>query len=192
MDFVIAASGPSLKREDLEYIRGKARLIVINQTYELALWADYVYYADFSFYEKHFRGLRAFSGRRLTCNFGRDCRRPVIGDKIFWAGKQTGLSPFPYLSTGKNSGYQAINAAIHLGAKRLFLLGYDMKKIKGKAHWHADENLPYMHEGFYEKTFLPYFETMVSPLNRLGIKVYNCNMGSAIDCFEKAELREVI
>ena len=43
---VCIASGPSLTQADVDYVRGKARVIVVNNGYLLAPWADVLYAAD--------------------------------------------------------------------------------------------------------------------------------------------------
>ena len=50
---------------------------------------------------------------------------------------QRGLELDPSgLRHGSNAGYQAINLAVHLGAKRIVLLGYDMKVDGNRTNWH--------------------------------------------------------
>lgn len=39
---------------------------------------------------------------------------------------------------GGNSGYQAVNLALQWGASEVILLGFTMKRIGGKNHWHPD------------------------------------------------------
>lgn len=40
--------------------------------------------------------------------------------------------------TGGNSGYQAVQLALLWGAKEVVLIGFTMKAIDGKNHWHRD------------------------------------------------------
>lgn len=42
------------------------------------------------------------------------------------------------LGTGPNSGYQAVGLAVHFGARRVILLGYDMRNDGKRTHWHGD------------------------------------------------------
>ena len=37
---VILATGPSLSEEQVNYVKGKARVITVNNSYQLAPWAD--------------------------------------------------------------------------------------------------------------------------------------------------------
>lgn len=111
---------------------------------------------------------------------------------VLRCGEQTGLSEDPgYLNHGSNSGYQAINLAVHLGAKRIVLLGYDMRLDNGRSNWH-DEPRPFASPSLYDQSMLPYFATLVEPLGKLGVEVVNCTPGSALECFPKATLEEAL
>lgn len=39
---------------------------------------------------------------------------------------------------GGNSGYQAVGLAVHFGAARVVLLGYDMRNDGAQTHWHGN------------------------------------------------------
>lgn len=85
------------------------------------------------------------------------------------------------LHTGTNSGYQAINIAVLAGAKRILLLGYDMRFPGGKSHWHSGHpiKVPEGHYTGYGKQF----DTMKPQLARLEVDVVNCTQGSALKAF---------
>lgn len=107
--------------------------------------------------------------------------------------KTEGLSFDPEtLHTGGNSGYQAINLAVLLGAARILLLGYDMKTgPNGEKHWHPD------HAGRNpgESQFSGWraaFPTMLPDLARAGVAVINCTPGSALTCFPQARIEEFL
>jgi hypothetical protein len=105
---------------------------------------------------------------------------------------QQGLEPEPTgLRTGSNSGYQAINLAVHLGAKKIVLLGYDMKQARGRNNWH-DEPRPHASQDVYEQSMLPHFASLVDPLRELGVEVINATPDSALECFPKATLAEAL
>ena len=104
-----------------------------------------------------------------------------------------GLSSDPtLLHTGGNSGYQAVNLAVLLGAKRILLLGYDMKHgPNGEKHWHEDHsanNPPPAQLADWVKIYA----TMLPDLEKAGVVVVNCTPESALDCFPKAKLEEVL
>lgn len=105
---------------------------------------------------------------------------------------QAGLETDPTgLRTGGNSGYQAINLAVHLGAKRIVLLGYDMKMDGGRNNWHGEPR-PHASPDVYAQSMLPHFASLVDPLRKLGVEVVNATPGSALETFPKATLEEAL
>jgi hypothetical protein len=93
--------------------------------------------------------------------------------------------------TGFNSGYQAINLAVHLGASRIVLLGYDMRvdqKRRSRDHFfgqHPDHTVPPV------AACLTAFKTLVKPLAEVGVEIVNCTSGSALVSFPMRPLAEV-
>lgn len=183
---VCIASGPSLTPEDVAYVRGKARVIVINTSYQLAPWADCLYACDARWW-KWYDGAPDFHGLKYSI----DPPSHTYGAAVLKNTGTTGLEVRPNgLRNGRNSGYQAINLAVHLGARHIVLLGYDMQRgPHGKVHWHGDhrqaQNVPLA-------LFLPTFATLVQPLRELGIGVINCSRESALTCWPRVPLREAL
>lgn len=180
---VCIASGPSLTREDVDYVRGKARVIVINKSYELAKWADVMYACDAKFW-KWERGAPSFPGMKFALT-SEAAKWP--GVKVLGRGTSHGLSLDPAkLCLGGNSGYQVINLAVLMGATQILLLGYDMRVgAGGKQHWHADHPMP---QRSPYATFQQAFPTMVAPLKAAGISVINCSRDTALTCFERTPI----
>ena len=97
------------------------------------------------------------------------------------------------LHTGNNSGYQAIGLAVLLGAARILLLGYDMSRTGGKSHHHGDHpsglNNP---TGEQLQRYAAAFETLPPDLDRLGIECINCSRETALTCFPRARIEDVL
>lgn len=189
---VCIGGGPSLTVEDVNYCEGKARVIAINNAYLLAPWADILYAADSKWfkwqYRDHAQAIDAFPGPKYS----------LQPDSARWPGVQVlkntgerGLELKPTgLRAGRNSGYQAINLSIHLGAARIVLMGYDMSiGEKGRAHWH-DEHPDRLRSPY--SAFRQNFETIVAPLKELGIEVINCSRRSALKAFPMRPLEEAL
>ncbi len=182
---VCIASGPSLTQADVDWVQGRARVIVINTSYKLAPWADVLYACDSRWWRWN-AGAPTFTGMKfaLTKDSGR-----WPGVTVLAKTGIEGIETKPHaLRTGANSGYQAINLAVHLGAARIVLLGYDMQTgYNGKQHWHKDH--PNNQPSPYG-TFARYFKSAVAPLEALGVEVVNCTPKSAITCFPCRKLRD--
>jgi hypothetical protein len=186
---VCLATGPSLTQADVDVCRGKAKVIAIKNAYDLAPWADVVYGAGVDrtkwWQLNGDRVVAQHHGLRFTL----DPLASKWASVLRW-GPEQGLSLEPdRLALGRNSGYQAINLAVLLGAVKIILLGYDLKTAgprenffagptKGPAHRFAD--------------WRPLFQTLVEPLKRLGIAVINCTPDSALDVFSKMTIEEAL
>jgi hypothetical protein len=192
---VCIASGPSLTREDVDFVRGKARVIVVNNNYQLAPWADVLYAADAAWWKWAYKGLnghesfRAFRGLKYSLSAGAAL---FPGVQVLARGTTDGLALKPtQLATGSNSGYQAINLAYHLAGpqSRIVLLGYDMQRgSKGEEHWHANHPNP-SRSAFAMWRRL--FESLVQPLQAHGVEVINCTRRTALTCFPRRPIDEV-
>lgn len=179
--------GPSLTAADVNAVRGRARVIAINDSFILAPWADVLYACDQHFWKIH-NGVPTFNGLKysLTAKPGK------------WPGVQNlrhtghdGLELDPSaVRTGHNSGYQAINVAVHLGATRILLLGYDMQLgPKGEQNWHRPH---------HQKSSSPYrefqkaFPSLVKPLKMARVDVLNCSRRTALTCFPTMSLEQAL
>lgn len=187
---VLLASGPSLTQDDVDHCHGKAKVLAVNDAYRLAPWADALYACDPAWWDAH-RGVPDFSGQKWTSSLQAAEKwnlRRIAGDH------RPGLSFDPGLiHYGMNSGYQALNLAIHFGARRIILLGYDMQcGPNGQTHWFGS------HPGALEKgaglypRFVQNFRTTLPDLERNGITVVNCSRSTALDCFPKIPLVEAL
>ena len=201
---VILACGPSLTQEQVDQCRENARIIAINDSYRLHRAADILYACDARWWEWYYNAIAvwpeflgvkiglAWDAQNNTMYPGwNSIDATAAGIFRLAATGETGLESDPQgLRTGKNSGYQAINLAVHLGAERIVLLGYDMQAKDGKHHWfgnHPDNVPPPPYELFMEP-----FESLVEPLKELKIEIYNATPDSALECFPKVKLEEVV
>ena len=60
---VIVASGPSLTQEQVDYCQDKADVMVINDNYKLAPWANWLYACDLDWWKLHYKDIsKSFTG----------------------------------------------------------------------------------------------------------------------------------
>lgn len=170
---VCVGTGPSLTQADVDLCRERARVIVVNDAYRLAPWAEVLYAADDKWWAWH-KGAPDFAGLKYTIA---PTRRAWPGLVALRNTGPHGLERDPSgLRTGFNSGYQAINLAVHLGAARVVLLGYDMT---GDHYFgsHPDKTRP---------PFVPClkaFATLRDPLAEAGVTVVNATRRTALTTF---------
>lgn len=188
---VVIATGPSLTSEDVDYCRGKARVVAVNDAYKLAPWADCLYATDARWWHWH-RGVPDFTGPKWSLEhsaWGNHRERYPDVQRLRNTGPG-GLEHDPSgLKNGRNSGYAAVNLAYHYGATRIILLGFNMGHKGGRSHFFGDHpnrtSSPY-------RQFIERFETIVAPLQKRGVSVINCSRDSLLHCFPKADLRQTL
>lgn len=184
----IFGGGPSLTAADVRAAHDAGwRTMAIKDAVTLAPWADVLYGAGGDparWWAQHGPTLTAYRGLRFTLDPAAAAWATVLRNT-----GETGLEDDPSgLRTGRHSGYQAINLAVHLGARRIRLLGYDMRLVGGREHWFdrkAYAPMPF-------DRFLMIFETLVEPLRTRGIEVINCTPDSALHCFPTCALEDVL
>lgn len=191
---VVIATGPSLTAEQVDRVRGRARVIVVSDAWRLAPWADVLYSCDAKWWHHH-RDAQKFAGLKVGLT---DCITfPAV--RLMRHRQRDGFDPDPgYLATGANSGYQAVHLAAHFGASRIVLLGFDMRVVplpkgvaaKVKTHFFGDHP-PALQRDNPFATWIQRFRTLAAPLRDRGIDVINCTPGSALDAFPAGELDEV-
>lgn len=176
-------------------------VIGINVAYLLGDWIDIVFFGDVGFFLKHQNGLATFPGMKVSCHPKADRY-----DWIKYTPRDTkhsrGISDNPKLvSWNGNSGSAAISIAANAGAKRIILLGFDMKLGADKnQHWHdlygrvagratRDPRKP-IHLPF--DRHLRGFDQIAKDAKRRDIEIINANPDSAITQFRKFTMKELL
>jgi hypothetical protein len=189
---VIVASGPSLSDDQLALVlearlAQRCHVITVNNTAERAPWADVHYFGDY-LAVKHYRPLlKACRGtwwtgdraaaERHRCRYVRSTDRKGLGDER--------------VHLNGNSGAQALNLAVLFGAKRIVLLGFDMRDVKGRAHWFGQHPAPLVQVQQYAE-WLHKFKAVAEDAHAMNVEVTNCTPESALKWFETGELGEVL
>jgi len=165
-------------------------VIAVNDAYRLAPWADVLYACDLKWWKHHHAKLVGFAGLRFSVDpSARGC-----GAQILRNTGPMGLERDPTgLRTGKNSGYQAINLAVHLGAKRILLLGYDCQRTHGQDHFFGPHPKP-LHVNSPSRflEFRGLFASLVQPLAALQIEILNLTRETALTCFPRQTLESLL
>lgn len=176
-------------------------VIGVNSAYKLGDWIDIVTFGDIDWYKANRQELLkkkvilvAFNQIEEDIKYAFDGIRTVPRN----LDVPKGLSTKPNtVSWNKNTGLASINLAYHLGVKRIFLLGFDMKLDDSKKqHWHglyssynrtefAPHKLPF---GWH----LPKIPNIWEQSKRLGFEIINVTDDSAIKHFPKVQLNDVL
>ena len=187
---------PSAYSEYMAPIHSK-HVIGVNAAYLLGDWIDFIFFGDNRFFLEHKEALRKHPAVKVTCH--------AIPQKYPWVKylprdreKQSGISNYPNtVAWNANSGAAAISLAVHLGVKRIILLGFDMKLgVNNEQHWHSlykgtklsdrrRGNLPFPRH-------LVGFEQIAKDAKRMGVEIVNASPESAITQFPKLVVKELL
>ncbi len=186
-DVFIIGGGPSLAEMNLDPIHDRC-VIGVNQAFELGSWIDILFFVDQRFLDWNREAIREFPNMKLAAL---GSKRSDSGVKLIERSrKQTGISEkADSICYNSNGGAAAINLAVHLGAKRIFLLGFDMKTTSGKHNWH-DKHQVKPKDDIYSTRFLVAFTDIRKDAEKLGIEIINLTPGSALDDFPKGSLED--
>jgi hypothetical protein len=188
------ASGPSAKKAGVELLQGKAKVIAINESWQLCPWADALYGADGQWWRWR-GGVPAFKGLKLSqdpvaCGEYKDIKRVTLAsaqcDEIL-------LGTPGLIGAGRNSGFQTVNLAAQFGARRILLVGYDMRVDLGE-HWHARHYPPLSNP--HPNDNLPRWRKVLDAahgsLTQAGIEVINCSAVSLLKAYPKMTIEEAL
>jgi len=155
----------------------------------VASWSDVLYACDGEWWDRYIEDvLLRFKGELWTQDFPASEKyglNRVEGDKAEGLGRDK-------VHYGANSGYQAINLAYLFGAKKIILLGLDMKRGPNKeSHHHGDHPGP-LNKDMPIKTWLKNFPKLAEDLKTEGVEVVNATRDTALECFKKVKLEDAL
>lgn len=195
---VVIASGPSLSQKQLDHVRnmrwnpsysrGACRVIAVNNTCARTPWADCAYFGDYLALREYVPKLRPpvgpFQGEwwtqdkagaeRWGLNLVRSANKPGLGtERVHLNG---------------NSGAQAVNLATLFGARKVLLLGFDMKAGPGgQLHHFGNHPAPLVQTCLFDE-WIHKFELIARDAKAMGVEIVNCTPGSALPWFRMGQL----
>jgi len=188
----ILGGGPNLDTIDLNLLR-KEITIGVNMSYRHNPTINFA--NDRRFWQVvrrrkdwiEYRGFKVFSAHN-NCPKADDIISYPVTDKVVVPNVGGPIYP------GNNSGFGAIQLAIALGSKELYLLGYDMQVNGNKIHWH--EEYPGQNNTLaFRRKKLNSFKEQIEDFARLwfsaGIDIQICTP-SALTCFEQTSIEKVL
>lgn len=167
-------------------------LLVVNSTFRTFMDADALYGGDFLWWKAmHLPTaerptVREFKGEKWTQD-----HRAKENWKINWikCANRPGLGREVLHSNG-NSGFQAINLAFLFGARKIVLVGFDMKLgPKGEKHHHKDHPEPCVQGQTFGQWMLN-GAVLAKDLEKVGCDVANCSAETAMTCFRRSTLEK--
>ncbi|MET3995835.1 hypothetical protein ABID65_007507 [Bradyrhizobium sp. S3.9.2] len=188
----VIAGGPSVRQQRLGMLAGR-RVIVVNSSYEAFPDADICFFTDNRWWVDHWKrpAMLAFKGRVFTV-----CQA-AAGERLHRMKciyPPPGLADAPdTLATQRTSLQGAMNLAVHLGVRRIVLLGADMGRAPdGTSHHHAPHKYPNRPGNESWDLQMAQFRTIVEPLKARGVDVVNTSPDSRLPWWPKKLLSEVV
>lgn len=186
----VIASGPSLLGFDFARLPSGFR-IGANRSAWLAKCDAFVT-VDRNFHRREADRIATFGA---NAHVALPDQQPPIPGVTYWkyARCLDGLAFAPGTLAGSNSGFAALNLAVQLGYTEIALLGFDMKWVAGRSHFH---------DGYGQRmsvdrslaTWSQAFDTAARQLADTNIRVTNFigPFGSRIKAFPTAPLEDLL
>lgn len=153
----VLCTGPSLSAADVEQLRGVCRVVAVSDAVYLAPWADALVSYDRAWWVAHADTADKFRGKKYHCH---------VVDLPDMEAIRPG---------GGNSGCLGLLVAYRMGAKKILLLGADLKG----SHFFGPHTRPGL-----RNTELAKFDIMRRQFDALRtLPVINCSSNSALACF---------
>lgn len=193
---VVAASGPSLTHAVAAACHG-IPVVAVNDAWRLFPDADVLYGGDAAWWGYH-GGCREFRGERWSSHGGLPSNDKLAcaerhGLKLVRGSDGERFSFHPSrIHLGKNSGFQAINLAIHMlgGRGRIVLVGFDMRVADGRRHFFGDHPGEMNRASSYDR-WLRAFDEAAQALPD-GLEILNATPQSALRSFPEVELTQAL
>lgn len=184
----IVAGGPSVARQDTDRLKGR-KVIVINSSYQRVPFADILFFGDSRWYYDHKPMLAKFAGRKVAVSVS-------VTEKPYLLMRK--IAPPPGLSDNRStvvmrrtSLHGAINLAVHLGSKRIVVLGADMQAAKdGRTHHHKPHGYT-VKPGCWDEQ-IDELRLINKPAGRLGVQIINASPSSRIGFWPQHSFEECL
>lgn len=198
----IIGGGPSLKDFDWSLLRG-LNTIGCNDAYTLGSEiCNCCIFGDIRWWEKHKEALENYNGEIYCIEprlFSKQLPERIKHVRRYASGLQ-----IDGVGWNGNTGFAAINLAILFGSKKIYLLGFDMKRQpiseterckkaipeKTRSNWHKN-NLDNNPDSVYKK-FLHWADFVERDWHEKfwDVQIFNITDDSALEIFPKISLKE--
>lgn len=170
-------------------------VIGINIAFMIADWFDMIYFGDDKFFTKY--QFELYQYPNLCVSNATNTKDVPWVKYLAKHPKGTGISPLKTtVCWNQNSGAAAISVAASAGAKRIFLMGFDMDNLSGVSHWHGKYKRAVLKDGTMKPP--PYarhksgFSAIAHDAKKMGIQIINVSPKSTIKEFPKMTFKEAI
>lgn len=188
----IVASGPSVTREDVETLKDRCRVAVVNNNHQLAPWADLLYAADGKWWG-HYKAASCFDGLKVTSDAAAATAHRLhhvvlLGD-IDTDHDRIDVARPGWIARGGNSAFQLVNIVTQLGVKKQIWIGFDFLG----SHWHDNHPDPLKNPRPHTlEKWCKRLDAQAPILSGLGVEVINASAQSALSAYRKMPLADAL
>jgi len=188
----IVATGWSLKGFDFDRLKGR-NVIAVN---EAACYCEFDYSVvidtEITMLKKNVQHRIPFLAKKpLISHHIPTIETPFNVIVMEYSGSEGFEFEHNKVRTAGNSGYMAINAAYHLGAKNVYLLGFDLGlSPEGEKYFYDAVDSKGVHPDYLHKNY--FYNTMARDIKDSGFNVYNCSKFSKLEAFKKIDLCSIL
>lgn len=189
---VLIATGPSLSKEQIEFIRpyhaeGKIRVFGLNDAYRICDFLDVFYACDPKWWEMNPGAMEHPCKEKWTQD---PKKAKALGINWVQGSSGKGMCLFKdRIYYGSNSGYQLMNLAWHYGIRQFFLIGYNMDVPKGTQQHFFGLHPKGLNQANNYRGFVQQFDTIQPEIKNL---VINCTEPTMLRCFRQMTLEEAL
>lgn len=196
---IVAATGPSLTKDVIQTCRMKRwlggwRILAVNDAAKVFPLADAMYACDEAWWDHHGPTLE-FAGERWSSHEDGEAAandkteaQAKYGLRLVLGRNNPKFSRDPsVIHYGLNSGFQAVNLAMHKGVSRIVLVGFNMQRVKNEAHYFG-EHPGKLSRGTTYTNFCKAYEAACPP----PVPVVNATPDTALRCFPIMTLEEAL
>lgn len=146
---------------------------------------------------RHRHGLPEFNGLKVAWSGAQvdfpDLRRVEIAKEGSVYTNRMLFGAVGKIGGGGNSGFQALNLAVQLGARRVLLIGFDMTDRAG-VHWYGRNGWRMANNPDADcfRRWLRAFQAAAPVLEAMGVDVVNTSPISDLKGFRKAPLKKAL
>lgn len=176
-------------------------VIAVNMAFKIGDWIDMVFWGDKKWYLTNRAEVALFKGLKVTCHpyfangrFPNENIKCVAKDNTRPKGISTSNTA---VSWNSNSGSAAISIAVHMGATKIILVGFDMKLDEdAKQHWHSEYGA--MNRKDAKPGSLPFnrhllgFPHIARDALAMGVTIINACPDSAIPDFPRMSVKDIL
>lgn len=188
-DAYIIGGGPSLRGFPWRVLEDRLT-IGCNDAYRLGPSVCTIcIFGDIGWYNKHHKDLSDFPNPVFT-------NQPSLhrgNHPWIWTTDRPnrGLST-EAIAWNSNTGASAVNLALLMGARRVYLLGFDCKKSQNKTNWH-DDNIGHPNESSYCRFLHGWLSVSNSlPTTFPGCEIINLGPDSDLERFPRQNWADVL